>query len=116
MAIVDFKEKPKTAWSITSVTAILALVVLIWKVDDRYAKAEDYSTVQKSMSSAMTQQRSIITKLDEHETEQNVKEIQALEDRILIIGINERAQQATEGDKAMRDIYIGRLKDLRNNN
>ena len=114
--MLDFKEKPKTAWSVASVTAILGLVLLIWQVDDRYAKAESYKEVQKSLSSAMTKQGQIITKLDAHEKEQNMKEIQSLEDKVLIIGINERANQATEGDIAMKKIYEGRLEDLRNNN
>ena len=110
------KQKPKTAWSIASTTAILGLVILIWRVDDRYAKAESYKEVQQSISSAAIKQTEIIKKLDAHEKEQNMKEIQRLEDKVIIIGINESANQATEGDIAMKNIYEGRLEDIRNNN
>ena len=109
------KEKPKTI-GVGAVAAVLGLVIMIWQIDDRYAKAEDYGTVQQSIGSAMVKQQSIITKLDRHELEQNAKEKQDLEDKILIITINDRANQATEGDKAMKEIYEGRLEDLRNNN
>ena len=112
--MINFKEKPKTI-GVGAVAAVLGLIIMVWRIDDRYAKAEDYSTVQKSMGTAMTQQRQIIIKLDAHEKEQNIKEMQDLEDRILIITLNEQARQASESDKAMKEIYIQRLKGLRNN-